>query len=121
MIAIFDSVLEHNISYAKALRFKQLMHARLPGTGALLEKCLPGLKPGQGHKFILWMYALVIGFTPMAEPAPVVREVYRREPALRSLQLVFGDSYFEALQTILDGWLAQNRRLQAKQPQGGKS
>jgi AcrR family transcriptional regulator len=121
MIAIFHTVLEHNISYADSLRFKQLMYDRLPKTGTLMEQCLPGLKPGQGFKFILWMYALVIGFTHMAEPAPVVREVYRKKPALRSMQLDFHESYFSALKAILDGWLAQNRRTQANPRSGGRS
>jgi AcrR family transcriptional regulator len=120
MIAIFHTVLEHNIAYADARRFKQLMHDRLPITGGLMEACLPGLKPGQGFKFIMWMYALVIGFTHMAEPAPVVREVYRREPALRDLQLNFHDAYFDALKTMLDGWLAQNLATPSPKRRGGK-
>ena len=61
------------------------------------------------------------GFVLVGHDGPHHINLADGKPALRSLLLNFGDSYFEALQTVLDGWLAQNRRLQAKQPQGGKS
>jgi AcrR family transcriptional regulator len=121
MIVIFHTVLEHNISYEQALRFKQMMYDRLPVTGHLLEQCVPGLRSGQGFKFIMWMYALVIGFQHMSEPAPIVREVYRRNKPLSSMHLDFKEAYFDALKTMLDGWIAQNQRNHASKPsRGGK-
>jgi AcrR family transcriptional regulator len=114
LITILNNVLEHNIDYQEALRFKQIMGKRLPQTGAFMEQCLPELQPKQGFKFILWMYAFVIGFNHMAEPAPVIREVYRREPALRDMQIDFKTSYFDALNTVLDGWFVQNKQSKTR-------
>lgn len=112
LIAILHSVLEHNVRYAEVLRFKRMMGARLPATGALIEQVLPFLEPGQGAKLLLWMYALVIGFAHLAEPPASVERVYREDRDLRWMQLDFGTAYFEALGAIIDGW-----RLRA----GGRS
>jgi AcrR family transcriptional regulator len=108
--AILHVVLEQNIGYGEALEFKKMLAVRLSRTGALLEKCLPSFKPGQGVKFLFWMYALVIGFTHVAEPAPVVKKIFQKEPELRTMQIDFGEHFFDALGVILDGWKAQNTR-----------
>jgi len=107
--AILHIVLEQNIGYKEARDFKKTLIDRLSRTGALLEQCLPSLWPGQGVKFLLWMYGLIIGFTHMAEPAPVVQKIYDKEPGLRKMQIDFNEHFFDALETILDGWKAQKR------------
>lgn len=108
--AILHVVLEQNIGYEEALDFKRMLATRLSRTGALLEKCLPYFKPGQGVKFLFWMYALVIGFTHLAEQSPIVKKIFKKEPKMRKMQIDFGQSFFEALDGILDGWEAQNTR-----------
>jgi AcrR family transcriptional regulator len=110
LVAIMHIVLEQNIDYTEARTFKRMLCDRLQNTGALLEGCLSHLKAGQGAKFLVWMSALVIGLTHMAEPAPVIKELYCREPDLQMFQVDFGADFFGALETILDGWQAQNRR-----------
>lgn len=111
LVAIMHILLEHNVTYDEARTFKQMLSQRLLRTGALLEACLAHLKPGQGAKFVLWLSAFVIGLTHMAEPAPVIQELYRKEPGLRMFQVDFDAHFFDALETLLDGWEAQNRRL----------
>lgn len=106
--AILHVVLEQNIGYEEALGFKRMLSVRLSKTGALLEKCLPSFKPGQGVTFLFWMYALVIGFTHVAVPAPIVKKIFEKEPELRTMQIDFKQSFFEAIGVILDGWEAQN-------------
>jgi hypothetical protein len=85
-----------------------MMGRRLPVTGALIEQALPFLKPRQGVKLLMWMHAFVTGLAPLAEPAPVLKEVYRKESDLSWMLLDFGESYFDVLNTILDGWQQQN-------------
>lgn len=110
LIPIVHTVLEQNISYPQAREFKQMLGKGLQRTGALLEACLPFLLHGQGVVFLLWMYAVVIGFSQMAKPAPVIKKVFQRDPALRMMQLDFSASYTGALGAILDGLKAQNSR-----------
>lgn len=108
LIPIVHTVLEQNISYPKAREFKQMLSKGLQHTGALLEECLPYLRHGQGVTFLLWMYAIVIGFSQMATPAPVIEKVFQKDPALRMMQIEFSASYSDALGAILDGWKVQN-------------
>ena len=108
LVAIMHIVLEQNIDYTEARAFKRMLCDRLLRTGALLEGCLSHLKAGQGAKFLMWMSALVIGLTHMAEPAPVIKALYRKEPDLQMFQVNFGADFFGALDAILDGWQAQN-------------
>ena len=86
----------------------------LQRTGALFEQC-PYLHR-QGVTFLLWMYALVIGFSQMAAPAPVIKKVFQKNPALRVMQIKFSASYADALAAILDGWKAQNAAQDAPGP-----
>lgn len=116
LIPIVHTVLEQNIGYAQAREFKRMLLKGLQRTGALFEECLPYLRRGQGVTFLLWMYALVIGLSQMATPAPVIKEVFRKNPALRVMQIDFGASYADALAAILDGWKAQNMAENAMRP-----
>ena len=93
LIPIVHTVLEQNIRYPQAREFKQMLGRRLPHTGALLEGCLPFLHPGQGVTFLLWMYALVIGFLHLATPAPVIKKSFRKNPHCGMMQIDFGASY----------------------------
>lgn len=108
LIPILHTILEQNIGYDKAKEFKEMLGQRLRHTGMLLEKCLTFVEKGQGTTFLLWMYALVIGFTQMAAPSPVIKKVFQNNPALRMMQIDFGRSYVDALGVILDGWKSRN-------------
>ena len=75
LIAILHTVLEQNLDYATAKRFKLWLKERLLKTGGLIERYLPFLKPGQGAELTIRIDALIIGFQHMAEPSGVMREV----------------------------------------------
>ncbi len=107
--AILHVILEQNIGYQEARDFKKNLFSRLGRTGALLEKCLLYLRPGQGVKLLLWVYGLIIGFTHMANPAPVMQKIYRKEAELRQMQIDFNENLFSAMGAILDGWKMQHR------------
>ncbi|HEV2111300.1 MAG TPA: TetR family transcriptional regulator [Gammaproteobacteria bacterium] len=79
LIAILHTVLEQNLDYATAKRFKGWLKQRLQKTGGLIERYLPFLSPGQGTELALRIDALVIGFQHMAEPSGVMREVLADE------------------------------------------
>ena len=75
LLAILSTVLERNANYDAALRFKQLLLLRLAQTGALLERALPFLSPGEGAHLLLQLEALVIGLRHLADAAPIVRQI----------------------------------------------
>ncbi len=109
LIMILHVFLEHKVGYDDVAAFKRMILKRLEQTGRRIEACLLYLRPGQGFKFLMWMYALVIGFANVAEPAPVVRQVFADDPGLQKMEVDFGEAYFEALGSILDGWQTRNQ------------
>ncbi len=102
LIAISHAILERNIDFSAAMAFKQMLCERTFKTGALLEACLPFLKPGAGAQLILRIYTLVIGIQTMAEPAPVVRQAIEK-PGLECFRINFSDEFSDMLKTLLNG------------------
>ncbi|MGE5625450.1 MAG: TetR family transcriptional regulator [Bacillota bacterium] len=102
LIAILHTVLEQNVDYAAAKRFKTWFKDRVIRTGALMEKHLPFLKPGQGAQLLMQINALVIGFQHMAEPAAVMREVLAEED-MALFRVELEKSLLDSLRTLLMG------------------
>ena len=102
LTAILHSILEQNIDFATALHFKQMLLARILQTGALLETCLPFLKPGQGIFVMLQVYVLLIGVQQLAEPAPMVKRAIKQK-GLGVFQVDFLDYFLQSLKIFLNG------------------
>lgn len=102
LTAILHTVLEQNVDYAAAKRFKTWLKERVLKTGALMEKHLPFLKPGQGARLLMQIDALVIGFQHMAEPSGVMRQVLA-EPDMALFRVDLEKSLLDSLRTLLMG------------------
>ena len=114
LIAILHTVLEGNVDYATAKRFKTWSKERFQKTGGLIERHLPFLKPGQGTELILRINALVIGFEHMAEPAGVMREVLAEEE-LAMFRVDLQQALLGTLGTLLMG-LAYEAKYRNEKP-----
>ncbi|HSC46673.1 MAG TPA: TetR family transcriptional regulator [Gammaproteobacteria bacterium] len=102
LIAILHTVLEQNLGYEAARRFRQWLKERLLTTGPLLETYLPFLEPGQGARLLLKINALVIGFQHLAEPSGVVRKVLDEE-GMELFHMQLEQQLLETLSTLLMG------------------
>lgn len=102
LIAILHTVLEQNVDYPTAQRFKTWMKERVEKTGALLEAHLPFLEPGKGASLLLKINALVIGFQHMAEPSGVMRQVLEAED-MALFRVDLEKALLETLGTLLMG------------------
>jgi AcrR family transcriptional regulator len=102
LLAILHSVLEQNIDYETAVGFKQMLLAHMQRTGALLERCLPFLRPGEGAQVILRAHALVIGLQHVSDPPPLVRQVLER-PDLQVFHIDFARELSTTLRALLQG------------------
>ncbi len=109
LFAILHTTLEHNIDFATALVFKQMLQERLLQTGSLLEAHLPFLEPGQGAQTLMRIYALLIGIQNLAEPAPVIRQTLE-EPGMEIFKIGFLDEFSESVRTLLYGLEYQAKR-----------
>src|SRR6266498_3465514 len=102
LLAILHTVLEQNVDFDAALRFKRMLLDRITRTGALLEGCLTFLRPGQGPGVLLQIYALIIGVEHLSNPAPAIRQVLR-EPGMQIFDISFRQTFSEALTALLRG------------------
>jgi AcrR family transcriptional regulator len=102
LLAIVHSVLEQNIDFETALRFKRMLSGHVIKTGGLLEARLHFLQPGQGAQLLQRIYALAIGLQHLADPAPVVQSVLN-EHELHIFLVDFSSEFTAVLQALLYG------------------
>ncbi|MBA3469507.1 MAG: TetR family transcriptional regulator [Herpetosiphonaceae bacterium] len=103
LLAILHGVLEQNIDYATALRFKQMLHTRIQRAGTLLEACLKFLQPGEGMLVLMQAYALLIGLQHVADPSPVARQVIE-QAQLAIFDVDFAPEFVRMLRQLLIGF-----------------
>lgn len=109
LMVISHTILERNIDEATALAFKQMLYSRLSRLGPLSEVCLPFLETGQGAHLFIQLYALVIGFQSLSDPAPIVKQLIVKSE-LKMFQVDFADEFLATLTALLEGIRYQNRR-----------
>lgn len=102
LLAILHSVLEQNVDFATALRFKRMLLARMTSTGSLLEQALPFLAAGQGAQLLLRIHALVIGLQHLADPPPLIRRTLN-EPGMQIFEIDFAATFSDTLIALLRG------------------
>ncbi|PTL79913.1 TetR/AcrR family transcriptional regulator [Vitiosangium sp. GDMCC 1.1324] len=103
LLARLQTVLEQNVTVEQVRGFKERLLEAVVRAGALLEKRLPFLKPGEGARLFLHIHALVVGLRQMADLAPVAREVHAAAPHLNLLRVDFTRELTEALGGLLRG------------------
>lgn len=102
LLGILHSVLEQNVSYEAALRFKLSLLGHIERTGVLLERCLPSLAPGHGGPTLIRMYALLIGMRQVCDPSDVIRDI-RSRPDMGLFRINFGEEIRESFALLLSG------------------
>ena len=108
LLAILSTVLEQNANYDALLQFKHLLLIRLAHTGALLERALDFVQPGEGAHLLMQLEALVIGLRHLADAAPVVRQLMTLEE-MRAFDIGFDRELRQLALVILDGMKGSER------------
>ncbi|MGE5335525.1 MAG: TetR family transcriptional regulator [Nitrososphaerota archaeon] len=108
LLAILSTVLEQNIDLESAIRFKRMVLAHMLQIGALLERRLPFLAPGEGMRVLLRAHALIVGLRHLADPAPVIREALR-QPDLAPFNISFADELAASVTALLWGMRARKQ------------
>lgn len=103
LLARLQTVLEQNVTAEQVRGFKERLLEAVVRAGALVEKRLSFLKPGEGVRFFLQAHALVVGLRQMADLAPVAREVHAAAPHLEPLRVDFTRELTETLGGLLRG------------------
>jgi AcrR family transcriptional regulator len=102
LLSILPTIVEHNVDYDAALRFKRQVMRRAEVTGHRLESRLPFLRPGEGARLLVHLHALVIGVWQLAEPSAVIRQVMQT-PELAPARVDFEEDLRFLLVTLLVG------------------
>ncbi len=102
LLALLQTVLEQNVTTEQVRGFKERLLQALARTGALLEKRLAFLAPGEGGRALLHLHALVTGLRQMADVAPVTREVLAL-PHMAPMKVNFTPELTTALTALLRG------------------
>lgn len=102
LLSILPTIVEHNVEFDAALRFKRQVMRRADVTGHRLEARLPFLRPGEGARFLVHLHALVIGVWQLAEPSAVIRRVMET-PELAPARVDFEEDLRFLLVTLLAG------------------
>jgi AcrR family transcriptional regulator len=108
LLAILSTVLEQNANYDALHQFKHLLLIRLARTGALLERGIGFLQPGEGAHLLMQLEALVIGLRHLADAAPVVRQLMTLEE-MRAFDIDFDRELRQLTLVILDGLKGSER------------
>ena len=82
LAAMTSIIFEHNISYEKARDYKFWLYEQATHLGLVLEKALK-LPPQSGNIILFRLYVFTIGLENIANPPPVVEELYQNEQQLR--------------------------------------
>ncbi|MDB4966707.1 MAG: TetR family transcriptional regulator [Myxococcales bacterium] len=80
LLAVLQTVLEHNVTRPSVLRFKTTLLERAAATGARFERHVPKLADGEGVRVLLHLNAILVGLVQMADSAPMVRELLSVAP-----------------------------------------
>jgi len=82
LMALSNLIFEHNISYEKAREYKLALSQLGGGLGAILDDKLQ-LQAGQGLQIMYRLYIFIIGMENLANPAPVIQQVYDKDDTLQ--------------------------------------
>ena len=102
LLAMVNVILEQNIGYKLANRFKRALLERALHTGHLLDKSVSFFRTGDGVRFYLYLYILIIGLHQASNPAPIIKKVLRH-PDFHVFDINFRSYFLEMLKCLLDG------------------
>lgn len=102
LLCLLGTVLEPNVQYERALRFKWRLAGRLTATGAELERRTVFLRPGDGARLLRQIQGLATGLQQQAEPAAAVRRILEA-PGLEPLRVEFAGEFRAAAGALLTG------------------
>ena len=102
LLADQGAVIERNVAYEVALRFKWRLVSRMTSVGELLERRTAFLRVGDGVRLLLQIHAVVIGLQNLAAPAPTVAPILEA-PGMDVLAVDFERELGTLLRTLLTG------------------
>jgi AcrR family transcriptional regulator len=107
LLSVSAAVLERNVSPAVARRYKLSAIANTKALGGLVHARLPELSALGAANYAAGTLAATTGIWPLAQPSPVLRDLYEQDPELAAFRLDFAGALNEMLATLLAGALVR--------------
>jgi len=102
LIGIASGVLEQNVSFDAAARYKRRLWTQMTRTGAKLEARWPYFRPGEGFQFMGHLALFIVGARQLVDLAPVVVRVID-EFDLKGFRFDFDAELYALVQNHLRG------------------
>lgn len=108
LVSLVSNIFGQNLSYEQVAAFKKAFIERIRRTGELLDNKIGFLNEGDGQRFYLYCYALVVGLSELSNPVPLIREVVQSS-GYDLLQINFREYLMNMLNLILQGMENQSK------------
>jgi AcrR family transcriptional regulator len=102
LLALLHIVLERNIDANLMRTFKHQLLGLMAPPAQALENLL-GLSSGSGVQVLLWVHAVIVGLSQMANPSPVLTKVLHEDEALKVFRMDFRSELEAALAALFAG------------------
>lgn len=102
LLTISNIILEQNINYEEAMEYKSFFNDHIIEIGKILEENIIFFQEGDGVKFMMYCFALIIGLYQMSHPPTVIQQVLEsfEYPVFN---VDFKSYYIEMINLILNG------------------
>lgn len=104
---LLHSVLEQNIEFETALRFKTMLRDLMLESAAVFEANVAGVGAGRGAELLLLVHEVTIGAYHTASPSPCLDLVFER-PDMQFMKLHFDEEFPKLLGYLLKGFLTES-------------
>jgi AcrR family transcriptional regulator len=102
LLAELHPVLERKLPFEEAIAFKRELALLLGKSGEAIARALPPLSPAEGLRFILYIYALVVGLASLTDLSPFMKRV-GAQPGLELFRLGFEEALGDSARATLAG------------------
>jgi AcrR family transcriptional regulator len=114
LLSLVNTVLEQNVSPNSIHAFKSQLLVELEQTGRVLEAVIPAFESGDGVALLVQVNALVIGFSLMTSPPPLVQSILENNPSYAPLQFELQSALRLNIASLLFSWQAVYHKYKEK-------
>ena len=104
LLALLHGTLEPSVEAAQIVEFKRGLLVALTASGEALESRLPGLRPGEGVRFLFRLLAAITGLAVTALPPPAIAAAIAEAPDLAAFRVDFERELTEIAAALVARW-----------------
>ena len=103
LLVLLHTVIEPHLDLATARTFKLFLRDLVGRLATSLISRIQGMTPEQAAVLVMQIHALVISFTQLASPPPVIAQVLAQDASLQSMSITFEPFFTMTLGALLRG------------------